>query len=71
MLRGTNGEGWRTNLLINKKTTLSIRAFEPGGRGLDKIAWSNFERAKHGPKGGGQDARSNPSGRAKFFNDSA
>jgi hypothetical protein len=27
---------------------------------FDKIAGSDFERAKHGPEGEGQDARSNP-----------
>jgi hypothetical protein len=27
---------------------------------FDKIAGSDFERAQHGPEGGGQDARSNP-----------
>jgi hypothetical protein len=33
---------------------------------FDKFAGSKFEHAKYGPKGGGQDARSNPSLSAIF-----
>jgi len=33
---------------------------------FDKIAWSDFERTKCGPQGGGQEARSNPPGPAKY-----
>jgi hypothetical protein len=32
--------------------------FEPGG--VDKFVGNKFERPQAGPKGGGQDARSNP-----------
>ncbi len=32
--------------------------------GFDKIVGNDFERPKDGPKGGGQDARSNPLGDA-------
>jgi len=43
---------------------LELLAFIGPGRHLsmqaDKIAGSDFEQPKAGPKGGGQDARSNP-----------
>jgi hypothetical protein len=32
------------------------------GRRFDWIVWNNPERAERGPKGAGQDARSNPAG---------
>ena len=34
---------------------------------FDKIAGSDFERPQDGPKGGGQDARSNPLGESNRF----
>ena len=41
VLGGTNVEGGVTNLLIMKKTTFSIRTFEPGGREFESL------RARH------------------------
>ncbi len=38
-----------------------LRRQEANRYRFDKIAWSNFERAKHGPKGVGQEARSTKS----------
>ncbi len=40
-LGGTIVEGGPTNLLIIKKTTFGIRAFEPGGREFESL------RARH------------------------
>ena len=38
---------------------------------FDKIIWNDFERPQDGPKGGGQDARSNPLGDAIYINNLA
>ena len=35
-------------------------------RRFDKIVRNDFERAQHDPKGGGQEARSNPAGNVVF-----
>jgi hypothetical protein len=45
-------------LIYEQDRTLSHAA--SAATGTDKIAGSDFEQPKAGPKGGGQDARSNP-----------
>src|SRR5205814_718605 len=37
------------------------------GHRFDKIVWNDFEQPKAGPKGGGQDARSNPPPSTRFW----
>ncbi len=41
MFRGTKDEGGPSNLLINKKTTSGILAFEPGGREFEPLRARN------------------------------
>ena len=47
-------EEWPCNSIMIFSAGREMRTWE-----FDKIAGSDFERAKRGPKGGGQEARSN------------
>jgi hypothetical protein len=55
------GNGWAGDVAAQAFQAIALIRFTNGGSVQgDKIAGSDFEQPKAGPKGGGQDARSNP-----------